>query len=560
MNSINIETKEVNNKILETKSYKLSLQNEEYELTMNLTEAFIEFKLIPKLVSDFNYKSKITLSIIKENKYLIKEYTELKKAYEVFDKKFIKKKIKLIKLKEDSINLNYINNVDDEEEVEVNIELKKFKIEKGDEYPMIRKKIEELEKEISELKKNLSEVKNEMDKKIELTIEAYLKKKKEEEEIKKQKEEEIKKKRDEEIKKQIENKLALNDNVNYLNDFQCDNFDNAIDVNYISNGRFNLNKKMVAVYPIIRNNESIYELACPKYGNNTCNIDIYNILLNKKTNQIYKVNGIINIKHYYSSSSKKHFLLTSNYDYNIKIWNITQKIITKELDMSINPETDKQNYISSNCSCLLFKNDDYFILGGGSKSEYGYNSKIFNKGGNLIKYIGGSKLEYVDYIEAAYKDDKPYVLLSGSYHAESYDYDNGNIIEYRSKGNEKIQATVVNLFNKNNNLYLLCGYNNGNISVFNFDDGIEINSIKVGNSNIYGLCSFNEKYFLFGNNKEINVINFDNEKKIKKINIKGFKSLDVNEIYGIEKIKIADKGEFIISYSQNIISIWKLSN
>ena len=152
MNSINEETIEVKNKILDTKSYKLSLQNEEYELTMNLTESFIEFKLIPKIVSDFYYKSKITLSIIKEKKYLIKEYSELKKVYEVFDKKFERKKIKLIKLKEDSINLNYINIIDDEE-VEVNIELKQFKIEKGDEYEIMKKEINELKNEISESEK-----------------------------------------------------------------------------------------------------------------------------------------------------------------------------------------------------------------------------------------------------------------------------------------------------------------------------------------------------------------------------------------------------------------------
>lgn len=76
----------------------------------------------------------------------------MKKVYEVFDKKFERKKIKLIKLKEDSINLNYINIIDDEE-VEVNIELKQFKIEKGDEYEIMKKEINELKNEISESEK-----------------------------------------------------------------------------------------------------------------------------------------------------------------------------------------------------------------------------------------------------------------------------------------------------------------------------------------------------------------------------------------------------------------------
>ena len=137
---------EPHDKKLDSKSYNLSLQNEEYELTMNLTESFIQFKLIPKIFSGFYNKTEINLSIIKENKYLINEFTELKKAFEYLDeRKFKKNKIKLIKLKEDSINLNYTNNVDDEEK-EVNIELKQFKVEKGDINPMILA--------IKEIKKN----------------------------------------------------------------------------------------------------------------------------------------------------------------------------------------------------------------------------------------------------------------------------------------------------------------------------------------------------------------------------------------------------------------------
>ena len=73
------------------------------------------------------------------------------------------------------------------------------------------------------------------------------------------------------------------------------------------------------------------------------------------------------------------------------------------------------------------------------------------------------------------------------------------------------------------------------------------------------MCSFNQKYFLVGDNKEITVINFENEKKIKKINTKGFKGLNDDCIKGIEKIKIYDKGEYIISYSNNLIIFWKLS-
>ena len=58
--------------------------------------------------------------------------------------------------------------------------------------------------------------------------------------------------------------------------------------------------------------------------------------------------------------------------------------------------------------------------------------------------------------------------------------------------------------------------------------------------------------FLVGDNKEIKVIDFD-----KKSIIKNYKDLSDGSIQGLEKIKIPDKGEFIISYKSNIITLWK---
>ena len=265
---------------------------------------------------------------------------------------------------------------------------------------------------------------------MELLFEDYLKRKKEEEEMKKKQQEELIRQQEELIRQKEEERLNFNDNVNYLNDFQCENIDNMKDINYISNSKFNLNRKSVAVYSIIRNNERLYELACSKRGeiyyqnyNNTntykYNIVIYDILLNKITNKIYGAHSyndyINNIKHYYYSSSKKHFLLSSSQQY-IKLWNISSKIITKEIEININ--NNNYDKFCCYCSCLLFNNENYYIFGGGSSnSDKKESPKIFNKDGN-IKIIGKSNLEYVYYIEATYIKNKPYILLSGNYHSE----------------------------------------------------------------------------------------------------------------------------------------------
>ena len=72
-----------------------------------------------------------------------------------------------------------------------------------------------------------------------------------------------KQKKEELIRQEEEKKLKLNDNVNLNNDFQSKNIDME-DVYSISNLTIMKIRNSLAVYPIIRNNERLYELACYK--------------------------------------------------------------------------------------------------------------------------------------------------------------------------------------------------------------------------------------------------------------------------------------------------------
>ena len=556
------------NKNLDIKSYNLSLDNLNYELMMALNESVIEFKLISKnAISDYYYKEKFDLSTINDMKYLIITLSDLKKAFKNFDTLLIDKKAKLIKTREDSINLNFQINLMGEE-LESNLELKKYEIKREDakEINDLKKKIIELEKELIETKKELLSIKenqsNEMNKKIELMYEVYIKLK-QEDEIKKQKEEE-KQKNEELIRQEEEKKLKLNDHVNLLNDFQSQNID-IKDVNFI-NGNIKKVRNNIDVYPIIRNNERLYELACCKIGNYSgyhydYNIAIYNILLNKKTNEIYNAhsgyndNFINSIKHYYYSSRKKHFLLSSS-NYQIKLWNISNKIIINELEITNNNNNNLYNNPCI-CSCLLFNDDNYIIFSGRSISQNGNNTIIFNNWGNNQGGISNSKLKHVYNIEATYIKDKQYVLLSGQGNTEAYDYNNNFLIEYKSKNEEQEDICIYcfNLFNKQNIIYLINGYSDGRVKIYDFFTAEEKFSIKVGGNNIYSLCSLNEKYFLVGDNKGIKVIDFEAKKSIK-----SYKDLGDGSIQGLEKLKISDKGEFIISYTLNNITLWKINN
>ena len=162
---------------IDTKTYILLLEKEEYELNMTLFESVIEFKLIPKK-SDYIYTEKFDLSTINNRKYLIRDIIDLKTAFEKFDTLLNNKIAKLIKARGDTINLNFkINIIDDE--IESNLELKQIKINEEVGYPILKKRIDEMEEKIKELEKKLN--------KVDIMYEDYLKRKQEEEEKQKKK-------------------------------------------------------------------------------------------------------------------------------------------------------------------------------------------------------------------------------------------------------------------------------------------------------------------------------------------------------------------------------------
>ena len=184
------------------------------------------------------------------------------------------------------------------------------------------------------------------------------------------------------------------------------------------------------------------------------------------------------------------------------------------------------------------------------KLNYGYKKKnIWNKNGNLIGPIEKSQLNVGVFIESTYIDNKPYILLSGVYHSECYDYNNNTIKIYKSN-NKNNEHYIVNLFKNNNKIYLISGDYVGNVIIFDFISTNEISSISIGDC-IFSLCSLNEKYILVGNIKgELKVIDFDNKSIIQNYNAH-------NQVVGIEKVKINEKEEYIITYNTNEIKLWK---
>ena len=151
------------------------------------------------------------------------------------------------------------------------------------------------------------------------------------------------------------------------------------------------------------------------------------IIIMDKINNAHSYD-IHKIKHYYNSLSKNHLLLTSSSDYSIKLWNISSNHFSNILKI-------ENCFDGNHCSpfCMLFNKGDYFILGGSRNKK----KQIWNKNGSLIGPFEKSNLNYSQFIETAYIENKPYVLLAGDYHSEPYDYNN-NIIKLINLINIKI--------------------------------------------------------------------------------------------------------------------------
>ena len=182
------------------------------------------------------------------------------------------------------------------------------------------------------------------------------------------------------------------------------------------------------------------------------------------------------------------------------------------------------------------------------------------------KKINKISLNRLKFMEATYFENKNYILLSGynkdkntnksNYFSECYNYDEDDIKTYKDdEKNSNIYC--MNLFKKGNEIYLITG-SNQKVNIFEFYTTKFIKRIQIGESSVNSLCSINEKYIIASNSSKLKIIDMEKYSVVKDYSVyeDGVDKFDVN---GIEKIKIPEKGEFIITYSSNgIFKIWKM--
>ena len=399
-------------KLIEAKTFEIKVEKEEFELLLNLYDSsYLEFKVMQKdTIPTCYYIEKYNLESI--NKASFTFCNNLKEVFQFYCKILQKNKVRLLFSEEKSkICLNFKNIINVDEEVEANIKLNEVILSKDEIFQELIKEVIKLKKgtnnnnelisnetindlkkemnsEINSLKKTYEEKINNLENKI---VENEKKYDKVINEIKKDYEKKIKeindnikllledynikkeKERIEENKKKEEEKIyALNDNVNLINNFKFDNVNNLRNINVISNDLSITHMKSVAVFNLIKNKEILYEVAYPE-NKNGYNIIIYNLSSNKIESTINTAhsNTIHKIKHYYNHFIKAHILLSTSKDQSIKLWNISSNPITNIL--KIDNCFDGDNYSPF---CIMFKQEDFFILGGSRDQKKKYGIKM----------------------------------------------------------------------------------------------------------------------------------------------------------------------------------------
>ena len=541
-----------NTKKLKSENKIIKLQEDEYELEMSLYNNNIEFKVIQNSpMASCYYKEKYTYEEIKKISYIYNpKYKDIESIYQYYKEKILlKKEINLILSEDKNIMCLKYQIISNDDEIDVDLQLKKFNLEKHDIDYALMKEVEKLKKECQKNEKIISELKKNND----LLMEEFNKMKEKEKEEEKRK---IEEEKEEERRKIEEEELSkLNDNLNLKNNFQVENFQELKNIDVIFSEKLNI--KCVAVYCIIKNNERLYQMAYPKYKSeqHRSDIIIYNLILNKIENKIIKADNyeIVDLKHYFDCSTKNHILLSSS-SHSIKLWNISSNTIINILEI-----TNKYIYKP----CLMFKNEDFLIFGFDSQNNR--KMSVWDKRGNYKKSINKSGFNYgLNFIESTLLENKSYILLSGYnydqntskslYYSECYNYDEGDIKSYKDDENNSC-IYCINLFKKENKIYLITG-SNEKVNIFDFYTTKLKTKIQLGSNYVYSLCSLNEKYIIASNSYKLKIINMETisvEKEYSAHN--DGKEYDIK---GIEKIKIPEKGELIITYSNNYIKVWKI--
>lgn len=315
--------------------------------------------------------------------------------------------------------------------------------------------------------------------------------------------------------------------------------------------------------PFVNNEEfcifkSIDKILYLIYVNKSNSIISYNIIDNKKINEIKKAhnNYISSIKYIVDNTNKRELIISISND--IKLWNL------KNIECLLMIKPTKENLKNDIFNGCFLKNNKrvYIILKSTSFFAFKEPIKVFNLKGKKVKEINNSKKDQTYYLDSYYdeKKNKNYIITGGVQNIKSYKFDESVIFQTYCFKNSKINFFHFG-FIINNNVLIIIGASSDGIYIWNFHTGALLNLINNNNKKKYfftGICPWNNEYFFVACNKNIELIKIEkNHKMVSICKLNGHN----DKIKYIKKIIIPKYGECLISQDiQGNIKLWINNN
>lgn len=514
----------------EKQQLALTLDNKIFNFTIEYNDNFIHYKIKNKNDLYF-YDNFYCLQSI-QNILDLSVKTAFDKIIKIYIKAFDNSHLSLIKKNNnENIIILRLKRLIDYEENLFDLQLTRKNLSKDELIQTLFDEIKTLKSEIQTLNNNSNDLKNQISKLNETNN--YLKM---------------------ELKNISEENKQLRETINTLKDNK-----NNYNTEYFKENPKNLKFN----YDIVKNNHinnicnfDVYisfrdNIAYLVYGNkNNNNIEIYN-LIEKKLFKSLKghLSGINSIDYFINNKNKKEYLVSSEENGSIIIWDINDnyKILHNIFC----------NYKGCIFSCLLLFNininnryNDYIIASSNCVNEY---TKMYSaKTGEFIKNINNTDKNNTDCLILWKYNNFNYIIELCWFKISINNIEtNDNYAELKSEPES---------YNKCGFIYkekfLLCSSIDGFIKMWNLVDKNIIKGIEIKECEIFGILQWSENYLICANyhNNSIDIIDINFGKVVKQI-----KATHQFKVAYVKKINHPELKECLLSAGfDNVIKLWRI--
>ena len=535
------------NGLIETKNYKLNLDNDTFLLTIEtFPNENIEFKVkqINELSISYFYK-KYSFEEILQKLYLYKEFNKnISNILKFIDASISQNKMILIKDKEKKIKLS-LKRIIDLNEIDCIIELDEIKLKNEELVQLLFNEMKEIKSKgigkgddqnviitINQLKKELEQKnkeKEEMKKKIDLLIE------------------ENNKMKDnfEKYKKYVEEKLndLKNKDINFFTEINNENFiQNPINLKYneiLTTNHSNAGK--LSNFEVFTGSKD--NIPYLVYHNeNNFNLEVMRLNDNTIVHFLKKHTGKVTVINYYKKNNDNEYLLSCDLNKLVVIWEIQNNFNIKS--------SIQEEYVGVIWDAHLLldlNNKDYILLSSGKKEEFIKLYELKDNNCYFIKNIFGTKENSTNYMIPWFYNFKYYVINFYN------DISIHNIFEnecYAKLTVEKSSYFCGFIYNKN---YLCANDRTNNLlRIWDLINKNIVKEIKYDGELGREIIQWNNTYTIIACKYSVIIINLEKGEMISKISIKRC-------IGGVKKIFLDRAGEcLIVSDFNNTILLFRI--